>query len=431
MPWPNRELATARPFRRSPLYDRLGEKGAVFGSKLGWERPNFFAARPEDRRIDYSFGRQNWFDTVAAEHRACREAVAVFDMTSFAKLLVQGRDAEAALQFLCANDVAVPVGRTVYTPLLNGRGGFESDLTVARLGADAFLILTGSAQATRDLDWIRRHIPDGASAVVTDVTSAYAVLAVMGPRSQTLLQRVSRASLEDAFFPPGGIREIDIGYATAWAARRSYVGELGWELYVPTEFAVGVYETLAEAGADLGLRDAGYYAVESLRLEKGYRAWGRELTPDDTPWQAGLGFAVKLDKTADFIGREALLAGKGKGLSKRLVSFLAADPDSPIAWGGELVLADGTPVGEITSAAYGHTLGGVVALGWVRSNGEPIDGAWLAARRFTLDVGGESVPVQASLRPFYDPAGMRLRGEDARGNGESASPAARRELVAS
>jgi 4-methylaminobutanoate oxidase (formaldehyde-forming) len=333
MPWPNRELDTARPFRRSPLYDRLAAKGAVFGSKMGWERPNFFASAGAERRIDYSFGRQSWFADVAAEHRAAREGVAVFDMTSFAKFLMQGPDAEAVLQRLGANDIAVPVGQTVYTPLLNKRGGFESDLTIARLARDSFLLVTGTAQATRDAHWIRRQIPENARAVLTDVTSAYTVIGVMGPQSRALLQRISDTPLDAATFRFGAIREIGIGHATVLAARRSYMGELGWELYVPTEFAATVYDTLGAAGADLGLRDAGYYAIDALRIEKGYRAWGRELTPDDTPWQAGMGFAVKLDKGVDFIGRAALVEAKAAAPARRLVSFLATEAETPMAWG--------------------------------------------------------------------------------------------------
>jgi len=255
---------------------------------------------------------------------------------------------------------------------------------------------------------MRRRIPAEARAVLTDVTSAYAILAVMGPAARTLLSRVSRAALDDGAFPFGAVRDIDIGYATAWAARRSYMGELGWELYVPTEFAVTVYETLVAAGGDLGLRDAGYYAIESLRIEKGYRAWGRELTPDVTPWQAGLGFAVKLDK-GDFIGRDALVAARSEPLRKRLVSIFGPLPETQMAWGGELVTAGGEPVGEITSAAYGATLDGLVGLAWIHADEGAVEQAWLDRRRFVLDVAGESVPVRASLRPFYDPGGERLR----------------------
>ena len=408
MPWPNRELASARGLRRSPLYDRLEARHALFGAKMGWERPNFFAPTAAEARLDYSFERQSWFPFAAAEHRAARTGVAVFDLTSFSKFLLQGRDAEAALQRLCANDVAVPVGTTVYTGLFNARGGYESDLTVARLGADRYLIVTGTAQAVRDADWITRHLPDDAHAVLTDVTSAYAVLAICGPRSRDLLRRSTRAPLDDAAFPFGAIREISLGHATVWASRRTYVGELGYELYVPTEFAAGVYDTLMAAGQGPGLVDGGYYALESLRLEKGYRAWGRELTPDVTPYEAGLGFAVKLDK-GDFIGRAALLAAKRTPPRRRVLSFVAIAPDGPLAHGGELVLRDGRPAGEITSAAYGHTLGAAVALGLVDTGGAVVDAAWLAAD-FAFDIAGARVPVRASLAAPYDPNGARVRG---------------------
>jgi 4-methylaminobutanoate oxidase (formaldehyde-forming) len=406
MPWPNRELLSARPLRRSPLYDRLEAQHALFGSKMGFERPNFFAPTKADARIDYSWGRQNWFPYAAAEHKATREAVTITDLTSFAKFFVQGRDAEAALQRLCANDVAVPVGTTVYTGLLNARGTYESDLTVARLAENRFLLVTGTAQATRDADWISRNLGD-ANATLTDVTSAYAVIAVMGPRARDLLARVTRAPLDDAAFRFGAMREIGIAHANVLASRRTYVGELGWELYVPTEYAGAVYDALMAAGGDFAARNAGYYAVESLRLEKGYRAWGRELTPDYNPYEAGLSFAVKLDK--NFIGRDALIAAKGKPPARRLVSFVAASPDTPIAHGGELVLRDGTPAGEVTSAAYGHTVGGVVALGYVTTGGALVDDAFLAAR-FEIDIAGERVPVRASLKAPYDPAGSRLKG---------------------
>jgi 4-methylaminobutanoate oxidase (formaldehyde-forming) len=406
MPWPNRELLSARPLRRSPLYDRLEAQHALFGSKMGWERPNFFAPARADARIDYSWERQNWFPYAAAEHKATREAVTLADLTSFAKFFVQGRDAEAALQRLCANDVALPVGATVYTGLLNARGTYESDLTVARLAENRFLLVTGTAQATRDADWIGRNL-GGASATLTDVTSAYAVIAVMGPRARDLLMRATRAPLDDAAFAFGAIREIGIAHANVLASRRTYVGELGWELYVPTEYAGSVYDTLREAGGDLAARNAGYYAIESLRLEKGYRAWGRELTPDHNPYEAGLSFAVKLDK--NFIGRDALLAARAKPPARRLLSFVATAPDTSIAHGGELILRDGAPAGEVTSAAYGHTVGAVVALGYVTTGGARVDDAFLAAR-FEIDIAGERVPVRASLKAPYDPAGMRLKG---------------------
>jgi sarcosine dehydrogenase len=407
MPWPNRELQSARPLRRSPLYDRLAAQHALFGSKMGWERPNFFAPTQQDARIDYSWGKQNWFPYVAAEHKATRDTVTISDLTSFSKFLVQGRDVESALQHLCANDVAVPVGQTVYTGLLNARGTYESDLTVARLAADRFMLITGTAQATRDADWISRNLPDGVSATLTDVTSAYAVIAVMGPRARDLLLRLTKSPLDNAAFAFGAIREIGIGYATVLASRRTYVGELGWELYVPTEYAAGVYDTLMEAGAAFGARNCGYYAIESLRLEKGYRAWGRELTPDYNPYEAGLSFAVKFDKS-DFLGRDALIATNGKSPARRLLSFVATSPDTPIAHGGELILRNGAPVGDITSAAYGHTVGGIVALGYAATGGARVDAAWLSSR-FEIDIAGERVPVRASLKAPYDPSGARLK----------------------
>jgi len=408
MPWPNRELASVRPFRRSPLYDRLAAKHAVFGSKMGWERPNFFAPTQAEAKIDYSLGRQNWFPFAAAEHDAARNAVAVFDLTSFAKFLLQGRDAQAALQRLCANDMDVPVGASVYTGLLNARGTYESDVTVTRVANDRFLIVTGTAQATRDAAWINRNLPADAHAYLTDVTSAYAVIAVMGPRSRELLQRLTKTALDNTSFAFGTMREIGIGHANVLAARRTYVGELGWELFVPVELATGVYDTIIQAGAEMGVRDAGYYAIESLRLEKGYRAWGRELSPDVTPYEAGLGFAVKLDK-GDFIGRNALMDVKSKPPVKRLLSFAALSADTPLAHGGELILRDGVPAGEVTSAAYGHSLQAVVALCYVKTGGAAIDAAFLGAK-FEIDIAGDRVPVRASLKALYDPTGAKVKG---------------------
>ncbi|MBL8665070.1 MAG: FAD-dependent oxidoreductase, partial [Candidatus Odyssella sp.] len=409
LPWPNRELETARPLRRSPLYDRLKGKNAVFGSKMGWERANAFAPAGAEPKLDYSWGRANWLAWSAAEHRAAREAVAVFDQTSFSKFLLEGRDAEAVLQRLCANDMAVPPGRMVYTGMLNARGGYETDLTCTRLAADRYLIVTGTAQTVRDADWIRRNIPADARAVLTDVGSAYAVLSVMGPRSRDLLARLSAADFSNAAFPFATMRPVDLGYARVLAGRITYVGELGWELYVPTEFAVAVYEALAAAGGDLGLRDAGYYALESLRLEKGYRAWGREISPDVTPWEAGLGFAVKLDKAAPFIGREALAAAKAKPPARRIVSFALDDPE-PIAWGGELVVRDGRPAGEVTSAAYGHALGRTVCLAMVHAGGAAADAAWLASGTWQIDIAGKRYAATVHTRAPYDPAGERVRG---------------------
>jgi len=413
MPWPNRELESARPFRRSPLYARLRQAGACFGSKMGWERANFFAPTPEQAFIEYGWGHQNWHPWVAAEHTACREQVAVFDMSSFAKLLIKGADAHAVLQALVANDVPTIAGRTVYTGMLNERGGYESDFTITCIDWDEYLIVTGSAQAVRDRDVIERALaamPSRPVCTVTDVTSMYAMLAVMGPASREVLRRVSAANFDGAAFPFATSQLIDVGYATVRATRLTYVGELGWELYVPVEFASAVYEQIVAAGADLGLRNAGYYAVDSLRLEKGYRAWGRELTPDVNPFEAGLAFAVSWDK-GDFRGRsalEAIRAAGGGAITRRIVSLVVDAPHTNL-WGNELILRDGAPAGFVTSAAFGHTLGRPVALGLASRPDGPADKAWLETGRWEVDLAGERLPAAVSLRAPYDPAGARAR----------------------
>jgi 4-methylaminobutanoate oxidase (formaldehyde-forming) len=413
MPWPNRELESARPFRRSPLYAQLKARGACFGSKMGWERANFFAPTPDLAHIEYGWGHQNWHPWVAAEHRGCREAVAVFDMSSFAKLLVHGPEARTALNWLVANEVPATAGATVYTGMLNDRGGYESDFTITCTGDDEFLVVTSSGSAVRDRDVIERALrAQDRRCTVTDVTPMFAMLAVMGPRSRELLQRVSTARFDGAHFPFGSSQEIDLGYATVRATRLTYVGELGWELYVPVEFAVGVYEQLMAAGPDLGLVDAGYYAIDSLRLEKGYRAWGRELTPDINPYEAGLSFATRLDKAGGFRGRDALLrlsdAGGAAAVRRRVVS-LVVDAAHTNLWGGELILRDGAPAGFVTSAAFGHTIGRPVALGIVSRADGPADKAWIDAGRYEIDLAGERFAAQVSLRAPYDPEGTRVK----------------------
>jgi 4-methylaminobutanoate oxidase (formaldehyde-forming) len=409
VPWPNRELETARPFRRSPLHALLTGRNACFGSKMGWERPSYFAPAGQDPAIEYAWGKQNWLPWSAAEQRATRSAVAVFDQTSFSKYLVTGPDAEAALQWICTNDVAVPVGRAVYTGLLNRRGTYESDLTVTRTGPEEFLLVSSAATTERDQDWIRRHLPPGGHVQVVDVTSAYAVLGVMGPRSRELLTRLSDASFADEDFPFGTSREVTVGYATARATRITYVGELGWELYVPTEFTVGVYEDLMRVGADLGVVDAGYYAIDSLRLEKGYRAYGRDLTPDYNPVEAGLTFACKLKTDIDFLGRDAVEKARSLGPERRLVSFVVGDRE-PMLWGGELLLRDGRAVGQVTSAAWGETLGSCVGLGYVADRDAGTTSAdWLRSGSFEVDVAGDRYPVRVSRRPPYDPDGTKIR----------------------
>ena len=405
VPWPNRELETARPFRRSPLHDRLAARGACFGSRMGWERPLFFATGGATAELDYTWGKPRWLEASVREQRATRNAVAVFDQTSFSKYVVSGPGAVEGLQWVCTADVDVPVGRTVYTGLLNRRGTYESDLTVTRTGAHEFLLVSSSATTERDQDWIRRNT-DWLDVQLTDVTSSYAVLGVMGPRSRELLARLSDDDLDD--FPFGTSRLVGLGTALVRATRITYVGELGWELYVPVELAAGVYDDLRAAGDGLGLLDAGYSTIESLRLEKGYRAFGRELTPDYGPVDAGLLFACKLRGSVDFLGRSAVEEARGRGPRRRLVSWVAEDPEAML-WGGELVLRDGAPVGQVTSAAWGATVGGSVGLAYVADPTGVTSREYAATGDYTVDVGGTIVTARVTLRPPYDPDNERTR----------------------
>jgi len=404
MHWPFRQPETARGVRRSVLHDRLAGRGAVFGVVAGWERANWFATAGVEPRYVYTYGRPSWFPCAAAEHRAVREAVGIFDQSSLAKLLVQGPDAAAALQRLCANDVDVAPGRIVYTQMLNARGGIECDLTVTRLADDAYLVVTIAASATHDADWIRRGL-DGARVSLTDVTSAYTVLGVMGPRSRDLLARLTSADLSNAAFPFGTTREMDLSAAMVRATRITYVGELGWELYVPTDFAMGVYEELVAAGESFGLRHAGYHAMDSLRLEKGYRSWGHDIGADDTPLEAGLGFAVAFKK--EFVGREALLRQRDKPLARRLASFTLEDRRA-LLFGDEPIWRDDVLVGRITSGAYGHTLGRSVGLGYV-SHPDGVDATFLSSGRWELELATERFAATARLEPPYDAAATRVR----------------------
>ena len=400
VPWPNREFDTARPFRRSPLHDRMQQGNAAFGSRFGWERPIFFAPAGQQPAIDYDWGKQNWIPWVDAEQRATREAVAIFDETSFGKLLVKGWDAERLLQLVCANDVAVPVGGLVYTAVLNHRGTYEADVTVTRIAEDEFLWVTSAASPVRDMDGLVRHTHEDWHVEVVDVSSAYAVIGVMGPRSRELFTRISSADFRNEAFPFGTSQLIDAGDFTVRASRVTYVGELGWELYVPSEFAVGVYDLLKREGHDLGITDAGYYAIGAMRLEKGYRAFGPELSPDYGPVEAGLLFATKHRTDIDFIGREALLAAKANPPQRRLVSWVAQESE-PMLWGGELVLREGVGIGQVTSAAYATTTGACVGLAYIRT--DDLTGEW------TINVGGRMVPVTVSRKAPYDPDNQRIR----------------------
>jgi heterotetrameric sarcosine oxidase gamma subunit len=409
VPWPNRELTTARPFRRSPVHHLLAEANANFGSRMGWDRANFFAPDGCEPTIEYAWGKQNWLPWSAAEQTATRTAVTVFDQTSFSKYLLVGPEAEATLQWLCTADMAVDVGRTVYTGMLNERGTYESDVTVTRTAPTEFLIVSSAATTERDKDHIRRHTAADARVELVDVTSALSVFGVMGPRSRELLSTLTDADLGDTAFPFGSSREISLGYSTVRATRITYVGELGWELYVPAEFAVGVYEDLVSAGAAFGLARGGYYAIESLRLEKGYRAFGRELTPNDNPVEAGLLFACKLRTGIDFLGRAAVEKAKAEGPRRRVVGFTVEAVD-PMLWGGELVLRDGVVAGQVTSAAWGETTGACVGLAYVRSPDDvPVTADWIRAGSYEVNVGGVRYPISVSLEPIYDPDNSRTR----------------------
>jgi heterotetrameric sarcosine oxidase gamma subunit len=404
MAWPNREPETGRGLLCSPLHARLAARGACFGSRMGWERANWFAPAGVAPRTEYAFGRQNWFPYVAAEHRAAREGAALFDQTSFGKLLVEGPDALPLLDRLAANDLAVPVGRVVYTPLLNERGGYESDVTVSRVGPERWLIVTGTAQRVRDLDWIARHVPPGARVTVRDETEAWATLGLTGPRSRAVLARLTGADLGSRAFPCASVRDIEVAGTPVRAIRRSYAGELGWELYVAAAHAGRVWDALMDAG---DVAPAGYYALDALRIEKGYRAWGRELTPDDTPLEAGLAFTARLDKPGGFMGRDALVAQAARGVTRRLLLFALDDPEA-VAWGDEPVWCEGRLVGTLTSAAHGHTLGRPVAMGYVAcTTGVPAES--LLGAPYEIDVAGMRVGATAAVRAWHDPSGARLR----------------------
>jgi heterotetrameric sarcosine oxidase gamma subunit len=408
MHWPYRQYETARGIRLTPLYMRLKENGACFGEVAGWERANWFAPKGVAPKYDYSFKRQNWFTHSAAEVKATREKVAIFDQSTFAKFLVRGVDAERELQRISAADVAVAPGRAVYTQWLNPRGGIEADLTVTRLADESYMVVTAAATAGRDLHWLRRNVAPDARVLIDDVTNSQAVLGVMGPNSRALLQPLSDTDLGNEAFPFGTSREITIGNVRLRATRISYMGELGWELYVPSEFATGLFDTLLAHGEPHGLKLGGMHAMDSLRIEKAYRHWGHDITDEDTPLEAGLGFAVAFDKNADFIGRDALLKQKvEKKLTKRLLQFGLDDPE-PLLYHNEPIYRDGALVGHTSSAAYGHHLGRAIAMGYVRHEGG-VDADYVAGGKWEIDVGLKRFAAKASLRPLYDPTSARMK----------------------
>lgn len=405
--YPFKQYETARGVRKSAIHDRLAAAGACFGEAFGWERANWYGEPGSLPHYEYSYGRQNWFEASAAECKAVREAVALFDQSSFAKFRLEGRDACAVLNRVCANDVDVAPGKLVYTQWLNDKGGIEADLTVTRLSECAYLIVGGAETETKDFNWLKRHTPEDAHAVLTNVTSGMGVLSIMGPNSRALLQSLSPNDLSDTAFAFGTSQEIELGYAIVRASRITYVGELGWELYVPTEFMAGVYDAIVAAGAEFGLKHAGYHALNSLRMEKAYRHWGHDITDEDTPLEAGLGFAVKLDKLGGFIGREALLRQKQEGLKQRLVQFLLKD-DQPMLYHNEPIWQGDRIAGYIRSGMYAHILGGACGLGYVTAPDGGVVGP-IGADDYEIEIAGVRYPATASLKPLYDPTSARIK----------------------
>ncbi len=402
--FPYRQPETARGVRRSPLHEHLARAGAVFGETAGWERANWFADPGETREYRYSWKRQNWFQNAAREHHAIRNGVGLYDMTSFGKIRVEGRDAEAVLNRVCGNDIAVPVGRIVYTQFLNDRGGIEADVTVTRLSETAFLVVTPAATLQRDLAWLRRHCDD-ANAVFTDISAAEAVICVMGPKARDLMQAVSPNDFGNDANPFGTAQEIEIGLGIARAHRVTFVGELGWELYVGADMAAHVYETIADAGQDFGLKHCGLHMMDSCRIEKAFRHFGHDITDEDHVLEAGLGFAVKTQKP-DFIGRGAVLRKREEGLQRRFLQFRLTDPE-PLLYHNEPVLRDGEIVSYLTSGNYGHHLGAAVGLGYVPCAGESAE--QVLASRYEIEVAGTRVAAEVSLKPMYDPKSERVR----------------------
>ena len=401
MHWPHRQYESARNRRMSPLHDRLDAAGAVFGETAGWERPNWYAFEGQERAYGYSFGKQNWWANAGAECRAVRERVGLFDQTSFVKFAVTGPGAAAALNRLSAAEVDTEPGAAVYTQWCNDRGGIEADLTVTRLGAESFLVVTSAATQTRDWARLRRGCREF-DVTITDITEQQAMLGLMGPLARDVLGPLTGASLADEDFPFSTARTIDVAGREVLAIRMSYVGELGWELYVANADAGAVFDALVAAGEPHGLALAGYHAMNTLRLESGYRHWGHDISPADTPLEAGLGFAVGWDKAEDFNGRAALEAQRGRPRTKRLVQFRLEDPEL-LVYHDEPILCDGAVVGCTTSGAWSYLEDRCLAMGYL-DHAEGVTADWLASGSFEIDVGGRRVPATSSLRSFYTPA---------------------------
>jgi 4-methylaminobutanoate oxidase (formaldehyde-forming) len=402
--FPYRQKATARGVRRTPFHHHLKEQGAVFGELAGWERANWFANEGQEREYQYTWKRQNWFENSAAEHRAVRENVGMYDMSSFGKIRVEGPDAEAFMNYVGGGDYSVPNGKIVYTQFLNRNGGIEADVTVTRLTETAYLVVTPAATRLADQTWMQRH-KGNFNVVITDVTAGEGVLAIMGPNARKLLEKVSPADFSNATNPFGTAQEIELGMGLARAHRVTYVGELGWEIYVSSDMAGHAFETLWDAGQDMGLKICGMHMMDSCRIEKGFRHFGHDITCEDHVVDAGLGFAVKTDK-ADFIGKEAVIARKESGPKNRLVQFKLTESE-PLLFHNEPILRDGEYVGYLSSGNYGHTLGAAVGLGYVPCEGEKA--ADVLASTYEIDVMGTKVRAEASLKPMYDPKSERVK----------------------
>ncbi len=407
--YPYRQMETSRNVRHSPIHERLISHNACFGEAAGWERPNWFAPEGVKPVYQYSFGKQNWFEYSAAEHRAAREGVVLFDQSSFSKYLVQGRDSCKVLQKICSANIDLDAGKMIYTHWLNQRGGIEADLTVTRVAENEFFIVSGGAVTGKDMNWMRRHIPEDAHCVVTDVTNAWAVFGIMGPLSRGLLSDAIEHDFSTANFPFGSVADIEVGCAVGRAARVSYVGELGWEIYLPVDQARHGFDWLVQAGASHGLKMAGMHALDSGRIEKKFVHLGHDIGDEDTPLECGLGFVCDMNKEIPFIGRDAIARQKESGAwkNKRLVQFLLQDPDI-VLYHHEPVVCNGKMVGHLTSGNYGHTLGGSVGLGYVYEP-DGVSNNYLDSKNFEIEVGGVRVPAKASLRAMYDPKAERMR----------------------
>ncbi|MDP6892430.1 MAG: FAD-dependent oxidoreductase [Verrucomicrobiota bacterium] len=407
MAWPNEEHESSRPMKTSPIYQQLKTAGACFGSKFGWERPNWFAPPGVDPKDEPSYGRTNWFKHVANEHRHTRESVSLFDESSFAKYQVEGPDAEKALSWICANNINIEPGRLVYTQLCNKRGGIEADLTVCRLEKNKFYIVTGTGSATRDLNWIKLNIPNNCEVKITDVSMENAVLGLMGPMTREVLSQATDTDISNDKFPFATWRDLQIAGETVLAMRVTFVGELGWEIHMPVESANVVYNHLMDLGKSLGIINAGYRAIDSLRLEKGYRIWGADVTPDHTPFEAGLGWATKLKTDIPFLGREALEKQTAKDLNKRLAFFEVKNPEI-VLLGRETIYRNGKRVGWLTSGGFGHTVGYGIGMGFIR-NQDGVNREFLLNGDYELEIACERFPAKASLKPAYDPKSERVK----------------------